>query len=81
MFSQGYRLGLCLAGLMLLTGCHGRQRVASSTDSGGLVSVRTQNGVQVRAPFVNVNVPTRAATEISQDAPELVPPSEFGLPN
>lgn len=51
-------LGRFLIALILLsslTGCHGHNRV-SSDDGGGLVNVRTRNGVHVRAPFVNVDV-------------------------
>lgn len=61
-----------------LLGCHGR-----SNDRGGLVNVRTQNGVQVRAPFVNVDVATPNSGE-SEDlniVPEpLPPPAEMALP-
>jgi|GEM_PF-6185477 len=52
-----------------LWGCHGR-----SNDGGGLVNVRTNDGVRVRAPFVNVHVPTRGAEIQEEVTPAPLPP-------
>jgi hypothetical protein len=64
-----------------LLGCHGPDRVGSaSDDGGGLVNVRTRNGVHVRAPFVNVHVPTRHSEGDEDVSPAPAPPAELSPP-
>ncbi|SIO59734.1 hypothetical protein SAMN05444166_6155 [Singulisphaera sp. GP187] len=68
---------LVLSGSLL--GCHGPDRL-SSDDGGGLVNVRTRNGVHVRAPFVNVHVATRNPEEREEASPSSNPPTELAPP-
>jgi hypothetical protein len=61
-----------------LLGCHGPDRVGSASgDGGGLVNVRTKNGVHVRAPFVNVHVATRHSEGEEDVSPAPIPPTEL----
>ncbi|AGA27266.1 hypothetical protein [Singulisphaera acidiphila] len=72
-------LGRILIALVMsgsLLGCHGPDRVGSD-DGGGLVNVRTKNGVHVRAPFVNVHVATRNPEERAEVNPPSNPPAEL----
>ncbi|WP_406695412.1 hypothetical protein V5E97_30755 [Singulisphaera sp. Ch08] len=71
-------IALVMSGALL--GCHGPNRVGSD-DGGGLVNVRTRNGVHVRAPFVNVHVATRDSDEREDVSPPSNPPTEPAFPD
>lgn len=76
------RIALAVLISVPLLGCHGPDRVGSAPgDGGGLVNVRTRNGVHVRAPFVNVHVATRNSEGHDEAGPAPLPPAEMAPPD
>ena len=69
------RVALAILVSVPFLGCHRR-----SDDGGGLVNVRTNNGVHVRAPFVNVHVSPGESEPSEATGPALLPPVEPAFP-